>query len=188
MNSIITLDKNLFLWLNHSLNSPCLDHFFWLITWLGNGWILAFITGLGLWFYDRDIFKYHWPWMMLATLLSGLTVVLIKSLIARPRPLAEFAPLIQNGQLYINVLGSALKTNSFPSGHTQVAFAVATYLSLIFRKVAFIFLMLACLVGISRIYLGVHFPLDVLVGAMIGGGFSVIVWKWRKKFYQKHPL
>ncbi len=79
MNSIITLDKNLFLWLNHSLNSPCLDHFFWLITWLGNGWILAFITGLGLWFYDRDIFKYHWPWMMLATLLSGLTVVLIKS-------------------------------------------------------------------------------------------------------------
>ena len=188
MNSIITLDKNLFLWLNHSLNSPCLDHFFWLITWLGNGWILAFITGLGLWFYDRDVFKYHWPWMMLATLLSGLTVVLIKSLIARPRPLAEFAPLIQSGQLYINVLGSALKANSFPSGHTQVAFAVATYLSLIFRRAAFIFLMLACLVGISRIYLGVHFPLDVLVGAMIGGGFSVIVWKWRKKFYQKHPL
>jgi len=62
---------------------------------------------------------------------------------------------------------------SFPSGHTQTAFGAATYLSCVYPVFAPVFLVLAALVGLSRIALGVHFPLDVLVGALIGAGFSI---------------
>lgn len=56
---------------------------------------------------------------------------------------------------------------SFPSGHTIVAFFLATFLT---RKTGSrkIFYFLAFMVGLSRVYLGVHYPLDVVVGALIG--------------------
>lgn len=181
MNALLSYDKHLFLWLNNHLASPWLDPIFHFLNCLGNGWVLAIVTGVGLWLYQPKIFKKHWFWMMIAMLLSGLLVVLIKGWVGRPRPLAAFAPLIQTGKVHIHNIGPALKTRSFPSGHTQTAFAVATYLSLLFRRGAPIFILIASLVGLARIYAGVHYPLDVLVGAIIGSSFSIIIWKWRER-------
>jgi undecaprenyl-diphosphatase len=59
-------------------------------------------------------------------------------------------------------------TSSFPSGHTSTSFACAYVISrLAPRLTAFVFV-LAALIGFSRIYVGVHYPLDVLAGAVLG--------------------
>ena len=71
---------------------------------------------------------------------------------------------------------------SFPSGHTSSAFATATSLSLCYPKwyvIAPSFLW-ASAVGYSRMELGVHYPSDVLVGALVGSGCSWLTWKINK--------
>jgi undecaprenyl-diphosphatase len=59
-------------------------------------------------------------------------------------------------------------SHSFPSGHTAVAFAAAVVLSWLVPRAAPAFFVLALAIGYSRIYIGVHWPLDVVGGAVIG--------------------
>jgi len=59
-------------------------------------------------------------------------------------------------------------TGSFPSGHATVAFACATVLALAVPRLALPLFALAALVAWSRVYVGVHYPLDVLAGALLG--------------------
>jgi membrane-associated phospholipid phosphatase len=74
--------------------------------------------------------------------------------------------------------------NSFPSGHTSITFCVFTSLFLIFRKRKFLFLFLiAFSVALSRYFLGVHQPIDIVAGALIGIVVPVIVREvYRKRF------
>jgi undecaprenyl-diphosphatase len=58
--------------------------------------------------------------------------------------------------------------SSFPSGHTSTSFACATVLSFFVPRAAPAFFLLALAIGFSRIYVGVHWPLDVLGGAVLG--------------------
>lgn len=58
--------------------------------------------------------------------------------------------------------------SSFPSGHTSTSFACATVLSFFVPRAAPAFYLLALAIGFSRIYVGVHWPLDVLGGAVLG--------------------
>ena len=108
---------------------------------------------------------------------SALTVAL-KITVKRPRPYDTYPDLINN-----KVDESSY---SFPSGHTSAAFATATSLSLAFPKwyvIAPSFLY-AGAVGYSRMYLGVHYPSDVLGGMVIGMGCSFLVYKvdkWMNK-------
>ena len=68
-----------------------------------------------------------------------------------------------------------LKDHSFPSGHTTAVFSVLTPFMLHVPSLFIPLLVLASLVGLSRIYLGHHYPTDVLVGAFLGGGSGVLV-------------
>jgi membrane-associated phospholipid phosphatase len=115
-------------------------------------------------------------------LLSGLFAQLGKRLLHAPRPKAFFESF---GETVYQVPGVEVHmAGSFPSGHTASAFALAVFLILALpnRFLGMFFLISACLVGYSRIYLSQHFPVDVWAGAMIGTFSGVIVY-WRLKKY-----
>ncbi len=105
--------------------------------------------------------------IVVSFLLSGIIVQLVKHLFFSPRPKLFF------GEGYHSFFISGIEfyhNNSFPSGHTTTAFAVATVLILQAKDSRYQLpvLIAAVLVGYSRIYLGQHFLADVLVGALIG--------------------
>ena len=94
-----------------------------------------------------------------------LASFVIKSLVRRPRPC--------HGETAAHLPLGCSDSWSFPSSHSVNIFCEATIISLIYPKAAPYATLLAGLVGYSRIYLGVHYPFDVLGGAVIG---VVIGW------------
>ena len=95
--------------------------------------------------------------------------LLMKNIFKRKRP----SDFLQNFESYI----SPADKFSLPSGHTAAAFLIVTIIGL-FYPIAFIPAVIwACLVGISRVVLRVHFPLDVLVGALLGISIALISYQ-----------
>jgi membrane-associated phospholipid phosphatase len=106
--------------------------------------------------------------LFLSQTINGIVTVSLKNSIQRERPFITYPAEIKK---YTNA-GSP----SFPSGHTSMAFSTATSLSLCYPKwyvivPAFIW---AGSVGYSRMYLGVHYPSDILAGALLGTGSALL--------------
>lgn len=110
--------------------------------------------------------------MALCAMILGLIVtnLTIKPLISRPRPWLDWpiVPLVAEND-----------PNSFPSGHTCAAFAAAMVWvrTLPQRRDRVIAAVMAVLMGLSRLYVGVHYPTDVLAGAVIGSLCAWAAWK-----------
>jgi membrane-associated phospholipid phosphatase len=107
-------------------------------------------------------------------LFSGIITTSLKLAFKRERPFTTYP----NDIFKHSDAGSY----SFPSGHTSAAFSLATSVSLEFPKWYVIAptMLWAGTVGYSRMYLGVHYPSDVLVGAIIGAGTSYLCYKANK--------
>ena len=108
---------------------------------------------------------------------------IVKNLVSRERPF-ELADSIDR---IFPIKIDKPTDRSFPSGHTQASFIVATILMMAKRKFGIPALILACLIAFSRLYLKVHFPTDVLGGMLMGIAIGLTVWfvyKWKfeKKF------
>lgn len=105
--------------------------------------------------------------MVEALCVNALTTTVLKLAVKRDRPFVTYPYLDKQAEA-----GSY----SFPSGHTSSAFALATSLSLAFPKwyVVAPSYMYACAAGYSRMHLGVHYPSDVLAGAIVGAGSAVL--------------
>jgi undecaprenyl-diphosphatase len=176
------LDHQLFFALNQGLSMPLFDHLLWWVSVLADALVLTLAIGIGLWWLDRQTFKQHYGWLVFAVLAGGLLVQVLKYSLARPRPLSEFAALLQAGEVHINVIGRRLRHRSFPSGHTQAAASVFTYLVCLYPRRWFFWGGGILLVGLARVYLGVHFPSDVLAGALLGSLTAVGAWRLRHYF------
>jgi len=128
------------------------------------------VVGIVVWFTRRDKF---WPEFLLVVgiiLIGGVTVHIFKDMVGRMRPLSIFGSRV-------SVFNEFLFKGSFPSGHSQIAFSVATYLTSRFKKYGWLFFSLAALVALSRVYIGVHFPVDILAGAIIGTAVTALILK-----------
>jgi len=153
------------------LHTAALDRFFTVYTLLGDGLILIVLITILL-LCRRYLQCIH---VVAAFLASGLAAQVIKELTHAPRP----RTFLQPGQYQYFIEGvTGGGWASFPSGHTTTAFAIATIMALHARKqwMAMLYLVLAISVGYSRIYLGQHFPQDVLAGSIIGVFFAACIY------------
>ena len=159
-------DRKFYAYLMRLRGNKYLDRIMPLVTLLGDGgfiWICFTVT-LFFWPQYRSIAIMTAVSIMISLLLGNF---LIKNLVRRPRPfitLQQFDLLIKTPPGY-----------SFPSSHTAVSFAAAGVLARLGFWQAVVAFVIAILIGLSRIYLRVHYPLDVLVGIVLGLICSVVV-------------
>ena len=155
------LDEQALRWIAETLRTPLMDKAFSLYTFLGNGGWAFILFGVVLLFFrkTRKAGASSLCAMLMGLLVTNLT---LKPLVSRPRPwvvMENFTTLVTSSDL-----------NSFPSGHTCAAFAFGVALCAVlpqtWAKAAA--LIAAALMGFSRLYVGVHFPSDVIVGALVG--------------------
>ena len=136
-----------------------LNPIFIFITNIGNGFIILLITTV-LFLYKKRNHK-QLPYLWISIALALAITAIIKYTILRPRPLVD--QLVHKD------------SPSFPSGHTTAAFSTLAIIYITFPSIKYIWLVFALLVAISRIYTGVHFPTDVIAGALIGHATGVFI-------------
>jgi undecaprenyl-diphosphatase len=110
----------------------------------------------------------------LATFAADSLSVALKDLTHRARPF-EAHPQIK--PLYV------VHSSSFPAGHAATAFAGAVVLGYVVPRAAPALVLIALVIGLSRVYVGVHYPSDVLGGAAVGaivGGVAILVLRWAR--------
>ncbi|MCJ7479093.1 MAG: phosphatase PAP2 family protein [Candidatus Nanohaloarchaeota archaeon QJJ-7] len=157
-----------FLQLLVSLRQPLLDEIAVSITALGSPvFVLVTVASLYL-FREKEASLI----VLSGAVVAGILEKSINLLVARPRPDLPY------------LFESAGMGSSFPSGHATIAFLLATVLYREYGRPAFLFT-LAGLVAVSRLYIGVHYPSDVIAGALLGAGTGVLVLRYRAELLSR---
>lgn len=175
LETILNFDRNLFLMINNGWSNPINDILFATLTLLGLTYVALPVAGITIYIFDRKNFRKGLALLISSALVGGLLVHLLKELVDRPRPLTDMAGLIREGKVHINVIYHPLREASFPSGHSQTIFTAATILCYTYGKYIWVLFLIASLSAISRVYVGAHYPLDVLAGGTIGIILSILM-------------
>lgn len=166
-----SFDVLVFNFINHGLSNQFCDFIMPLISRLGGG-ILYFLLGILFLFLKKKETKLLGVFLIAGLTISYYSVGFMKILFARPRPFITLPNAI--------LLGAVEKGFSFPSNHAAISFMAAFLLASRF-KMHIIFYFLASLVAFSRVYIGVHYPSDVIGGAIIGCLIGwILLHVWRK--------
>ena len=160
------MEANILLWIQENLRADALTPIVKGITFLGDaGWIWILCTLVMLCMRKTRRIGCCTGAALVYDLLC--VNVLAKNLFARTRPYTDIPELV-------NLIGPQ-SDYSFPSGHTAASFAFAVaFCMLAPKKYSIPVFVLATLISLSRLYVGVHYPTDVLGGAMIGAVCGVL--------------
>lgn len=169
MDLLQRFDDSVILFLDSIRGVSFIDSLMKFISFLGNGgWFYILIGIVMICFIKKYPKVGKWGIVLLISLaISAIIVNLgIKPYVARIRPF---------DRLMLDIIIDTPYDYSFPSGHTTAAFGATVVFMYMNKKIGFIMLIFAVLMGFSRMYLMVHFPTDVICGALIGTVVSVIV-------------
>lgn len=160
MNTLFELDGQILLFIQEHIRCGALDGVMRLLSTLGNAGAIWIVTALALLFFRRT--RRFGAACALALLLGFVvTNLALKNIIHRIRPYDVMASL--------NILVKPERSFSFPSGHATSSLAAGCALFLTLpRRYGVPALLLGVLIALSRMYVGVHYPTDVLCGAAIG--------------------
>lgn len=169
-DALLQLDGSVLLWIQEYVRGDFLSALIAPYTMLGNGGLMWIALSLAMLCFrkTRKAGALALCAMALGLVATNLT---IKPLVSRPRPW-----LMVEGLVHIVEEDDP---NSFPSGHTCAAFAAGMIWlrTLPWKQGRAAAVVLAVLMGLSRLYVGVHYPSDVLAGAVIGALCAWAVWK-----------
>ena len=183
----MSINVDLFYFINHTLQNPILDMTMPLFTHVG-GFISMVVILVAIIllarFTNRNTLKKIAILALIALLFSGLIVFCLKHIVNEPRPFVTLDD--------VNLLIVEQDPFSFPSGHTTSTFSVITFFVLNMKelvkkhyKLINVALMIfALFIPFSRIYVGVHYPGDVLVGMLIGIGGAFVVNHYKEKIIE----
>jgi membrane-associated phospholipid phosphatase len=160
-----------------------MDSLFSVVTNLGDG-LFALLLCICFFIFKRRGIALR---LLITFILSGVVVQIVKHAVSAPRPKSYFAPEVYS-HFIIGITNSGL--NSFPSGHSATAFAVASILAMNIpcKKWCSIFFTLAIAVVYSRVYLGQHFIEDALMGIIIGVASSLFTESLCRRQYKIRQL
>ncbi len=160
------MEKEILLWIQESLRRTSLDKLFSLVSYTGDGGKIYVITLLTMCCFKST----RRSALMIAILIAAYSLIFtlgVKHIVNRTRPFEAAEGL--------TTIGSLPSDSSFPSGHTGTAFTFAIGLFYLCNPIlGIIAIAYACLMGFSRMYLEVHYPSDVLAGALFGTLTAII--------------
>lgn len=168
------LDGNILLFIQDYIRQPWMDWFWKLVTTLGDVGFIWIVASVIMLFFKKTR-KIAIVSLISLTICICINNVILKNIIDRARPFTVVEGL--------SILVKKPIDSSFPSGHTCASFAVATiYYKYFPKKIGIPCIIFAALIGFSRLYVGVHYPTDVLVGFLLGFLGALIVYgvghKW----------
>ncbi len=162
-----------------NMRTDFLDSLMVFLSFIGEGGIVWFLVAIPMLF-----FKKSRTCGVVMILSMGITLLLgefmLKNLIGRVRPC--------NVNMDIEMLVKRPESFSFPSGHTSSSFVSATTIFLWNKKYGIPALILAFLIAFSRLYNYVHFPTDIIAGALFGIFVSLLVYHLFKKYRLDNKL
>ncbi|HKP09743.1 MAG TPA: phosphatase PAP2 family protein [Gaiella sp.] len=130
------------------------------------------LATVALWLLARPYGNPRWKLASSSALIAAAVALAVNQVIAhlwdRPRPFTEHPNLT-------HVLAARTTDPSFPSDHAAAAFAIAFAVLAFSRRAGIAFLAAAALIALSRVALGMHYPSDILAGALIGFGAATLV-------------
>ena len=160
LDTLLKLDGDILLWIQDNLRAGWLDPIMKFITYLANGGALW----IGI-------------CVLLLILKKTINNIILKNIIARTRPYEVVEGL--------NRIIGAQSDFSFPSGHSGASFAVAVVMFMEMpKKYGVPALIVATLIAFSRLYVGVHYPFDVIAGVLTGTIYAVITVAIYRKFFK----
>ena len=161
-----------------SVASPALDIIFQAITMLGEDFFIIFVATFIYWCFNKEMGY----WMCWCLSLGNMVVSTIKVIFMVDRPI---------GYEGIRTLREHTAPGySFPSGHTHASANFFTSVARAVNRKRFwtMAIVIPALVGISRMYLGVHWPMDVAAGYVIGIGLPLVLWLVYRKLAHKKAI
>lgn len=174
MTNMYNFECRLFRSVNRHFDQKMLNFYFRNITHLG-GAISTIAVCLFLVFFTKDLLQIIGITSAISLLFSHLPVALVKKLYPRKRP---YLALLET-----KVPANPLEDHSFPSGHTTAIFSVIIPFILFMPQLTGILLPIAISVGLSRMYLGLHYPSDVLVGCLFGSSVGFLSYTIITRFF-----